>query len=156
MNRNFLSRRVAGLLAATVSLAVIGCSSTRYERSTGEFVDDQVLNRRVHYALNTQPVYKFPDVHVHSYRGVVQLSGFVASDQQKEAAVEIARRVRGVAQVENAISLAPLADTTVHDYIPGRENGDAGRTSTGAATGSSGVTYGRATNEVRTTNTIVR
>ena len=100
----------------------------------GEYVDDQVMNRRVDHALNAQPVYKYPDVHVHSYRGVVQLSGFVASDAQRQAATEIAQRVRGVAQVENAISIAPLGDMTLKNYIPGRANdtNEVNRTSAGA------------------------
>src|SRR6185503_9959823 len=92
---NVALRRVAVLATATALMAVIGCSSTRYERSMGEYVDDQTLNRRVSHALNGQPVYKYADVHVHSYRGSVQLSGFVASEAQRDAATEIAQRVRG-------------------------------------------------------------
>jgi osmotically-inducible protein OsmY len=134
MNRVFSLRRVAGVMAATAAFALVGCSSTRYERSVGEFVDDKVLDRRVDHALNAQPVYKYPDVHVHSYRGTVQLSGFVATEAQKQAATEIAQRVRGVAQVENAISIAPLGDMTLKNFIPGRPNdtNEVNRTATGA------------------------
>lgn len=108
-------------MTATVSLAVlVGCASSRYERTTGEFVDDQLLERRVSHALGAQPVYKYPDVHVHAYRGVVQLSGFAATEPQRAAATEIARRVRGVAEVENAISLATLGDVSQRNFIPGR------------------------------------
>lgn len=132
--KRFTLRRVAGVVTATAALALVGCSTTRYERSVGEFVDDKVLDRRVNHALNTQPVFKYPDVHVHSFRGIVQLSGFVATDAQKQAATEIAQRVRGVQQVENAISIAPLGDMTLKNFIPGRANdtNDVNRTATGA------------------------
>lgn len=150
--------RVAGLLTATVSVALlVGCASSRYERTTGEFVDDQMLNRRVHHALNAQPVYKYPDVHVHSYRGVVQLSGFVATDPQRSAAAEIARRVRGVGEVENAISIAPLQDMTRYGFIPGRESdtNEVNRTSAGAPVRDVGVQSGSSSssqNNVQRTN----
>jgi hyperosmotically inducible periplasmic protein len=115
--------RVAGMVTAAGLLTLmVGCASSRYERTTGEFVDDQMLERRVSGALNAQPVYKYPDVHVHAYRGVVQLGGFVATEQQRAAATEIARRVRGVGEVENALSLANLSDMSLRNFIPGREN----------------------------------
>jgi hyperosmotically inducible protein len=98
-----------------------GCAGTRYDRSTGELVDDHILRDRVADALDDQPVYKFPDVKVHTFRGVVQLSGFVATDDQKKAAAEIAQRVRGVTRVENNILLAPLERDAVREYIPGRD-----------------------------------
>lgn len=139
----------AGVACGTALLIVTGCSSSRYERSTGEFVDDQVLNHKVSAALSDQPVYKYADVHVHSYRGVVQLSGFVATDVQKQAAAEIARRVQGVVQVQNAIALAPLARGVGGEYIPGRTND-----TNNAAAGQPDATTGRSTGAV--TNAPVR
>jgi hypothetical protein len=148
--------RRAGAIATAVSvIALAGCASSRYERTTGEFVDDKMLGNRVKHALNAQPVYKYPDVKVQTYRGVVQLSGFVATDAQRGAATEIARQARGVTRVENNILLAPLEQTRVRDYIPGRAetNGaahaaserDAASGSAGAASGTSsgGVTPAR-------------
>ena len=118
-NPNF--KQLARWLSAAAMLALLGCTSTGYERSTGEYFDDKALIGRVKHALNAQPVYKYPDVKVNSYRGVVQLSGFVASDAQRDAATEIAERVRGVQQIENNILIAPLERTAVREYIPGRE-----------------------------------
>jgi hypothetical protein len=140
---------VKGLVSAVLVSSLIGCASTQYDRSTGEVLDDKALGRRVHAALSDQPVYKFPDVHVHTYRGVVQLSGFVASQAQKEAATEIAQGVRGVAEVQNAIALAPLARGTRQDFIPGREN-ETNTVSVGRPDLSTGVTTGSFTNSVRT------
>src|SRR5688500_7709548 len=96
MTWNF--KRVASLGTVIATLALVGCKSSRYERSTGEFFDDKTLGARVKHALNAQPVYKYPDVKVNTFRSVVQLSGFVASSAQREAATEIAQRVRGVAE----------------------------------------------------------
>jgi hypothetical protein len=120
-------QRIAGLASATMMLALVGCASNRYDRTAGEFVDDKMLVKRVKNALDDQPVYKYPDVKVNTFRGVVQLSGFVATPPQKEAATEIAERVRGVAEVENNILIAPLERSAVRDYIPGREEGDSSR-----------------------------
>jgi hypothetical protein len=145
MTWNF--KRIAGLSSAVAMLALVGCASSRYERSTGEFVDDKVLGGRVKHALNAQPVYKYPDVKVNTFRGVVQLSGFVASDPQRQAATEIARRVRGVGDIENNILVAPLERDMVRDYIPGREDTDVNRPK-GAAPSSKGSTFGTTTNSV--------
>jgi hypothetical protein len=149
-------QRVAGLASATMMLALVGCASNRYERSAGEFVDDKMLVKRVKNALDDQPVYKYPDVKVNTFRGVVQLSGFVATEPQKEAATEIAQRVRGVGEVENNILIAPLERSAVRDYIPGREEGESSRTrtridtepSTGSAPSGAATTSGSTTNRL--------
>lgn len=154
MNLSQTSRRVVGLITPALMLTLlVGCSSSRYERSTGEFVDDKMLDRRVNHALNAQPVYKYPDVHVHTYRGVVQLGGFVATEQQRAAASEIARRVRGVTEVENAISIANLQDNTLQSFIPGRENDTNNVTrNTGAPVRDVGSSRGGASSSTTTTN----
>ncbi len=120
MTWNF--RRLAALGSAAGMLAVVGCASTRYDRTAGEAMDDRRLERRVYNALGAQPVYKYEDVKVNTFRGVVQLSGFAATEAQRDAATEIAKRVRGVAEVENNILIAPLQGATAWDYVPGRED----------------------------------
>ena len=133
-------------------LAAVGCASTRYDRTAGEHWDDKRVANRVEDALNDQPVYKYSDVKVQSFRGVVQLSGFVATEAQKNAATEIAQRVRGVGTVENAILIAPLDRSTVRDYIPGREDANEHTQTTngvdrssGTAPSGSGTSTGRVT-----------
>ena len=118
--------RIARLLAATTMLALVGCTSTRNEPTAGEYVSDKLLSSRVNHALNNQPVYKFPDIKVSASAGVVQLNGFVPSEQQREAATEIARGVRGVSEVRNDIrlgSLAPIDRTAVRESVS-RDGGD--------------------------------
>src|SRR5688572_5648112 len=85
-------------LAMMVSSALItGCTTEqRGGRSAGEYIDDKTLNTRVRGALDDSAEYKFPDVKVESFRGTVQLSGFVATAAQKSRAGDIAKNVRGV------------------------------------------------------------
>ena len=80
-----------------------------WKRTTGQYIDDKMLVQRVKSALNDSPVYKFPDVKVNTYNGLVQLTGFVESAEQKSKAEEIARNVSDVAGVQNQITLK--ADT---------------------------------------------
>ena len=83
-----------------------GCAAgSRYERSTGEYIDDKGLNSRVRSALAENPEYKFGDVRVTSFRGTVQLSGFVNTADQKKKAGEIAQTVAGVKGIENNITV---------------------------------------------------
>ncbi len=88
-------------------VAVTGCAGNRYERSTGQYIDDQGIIVRVKKALSDNPEYKFGDVKVTSFKGIVQLSGFVVTQDQKDRAADIARGVEGVQRVENNISLKP-------------------------------------------------
>jgi len=95
-----------GLAAAAVP-TVTGCMGNRYQRSTGQYVDDQSLTVRVHDALHNNPEYKFDNVDVNVFRGTVQLSGFVDTSDQKDKATEIAKSIQGVKQVVNNISIKP-------------------------------------------------
>jgi osmotically-inducible protein OsmY len=81
------------------------------DRTAGRVVDDTHLVTKVKDALKSEPVYKFSDVDVKAYNGVVQLSGFVNSQEQKQRAAELAQRVEGVAQVVNSIALKPEVPT---------------------------------------------
>jgi len=90
--------------AASVAL-LCGCAGTPTERSTGEYIDDKSLNHRVKSALNNNEEYKFSDLNVTSFKGTVQLSGFVNTSDQKRKAAEIAQSVDGVKAVENNVSI---------------------------------------------------
>ena len=95
------------LLLPTIALTFTGCASGRYERTTGEYIDDNIITTRVAAALSTNPEYKFNDVIVASHQSNVQLSGFVASGDQKGRAEDIAKKVQGVKGVENNITVRP-------------------------------------------------
>ncbi len=107
MKTTFRNLCLALCLCLPVGTAVVlmGCAGNRYERSTGEYIDDKALNTRVRSALSDNPEFKFGDVSVTSFRGVVQLSGFVNTTDQKKTAGVIAEKVQGVKGVENNITV---------------------------------------------------
>lgn len=76
-------------------------------RTAGRTLDDKTITQAVEHKLKTEQVYKFNEVSVNTFDGVVQLSGFVNTDEQKHRAGELAQQVDGVTQVENNISLKP-------------------------------------------------
>ena len=108
-------------LAAAAALVLTGCIST-HDRTAGRVVDDRIVDGRVKSALNDSTIYKFEDVQVKTYNGVVQLSGWATTEEQKNKAGEIANGVEGVHQVFNNIavkftptgreSIYPLRQTT--------------------------------------------
>lgn len=97
---------IALSLSALVATGLMGCSpSNPPERTSGEQVDDKALSSRVQTALSDNPDYKFNEVNVTSYRGTVQLNGFVNTADQKQKAGEIAKAVTGAKSVENSITV---------------------------------------------------
>lgn len=95
---------------AVAAVGFVGCATDdadrdSHKRTAGQYIDDKVLVQRVKGALNDSEVYKFPDVKVETYQGTVQLTGFVDTMEQKRKAEEIARNVRGVAGIQNQITL---------------------------------------------------
>jgi len=90
---------------------VTGCSTgSRYKQSTGEYIDDHGTSSRVRKALAADTQYKYGDVNVQTFKGVVQLSGFVNSRDQKNRAGDLARKVEDVKLVENNITVKESAN----------------------------------------------
>ena len=98
-----------GILKLTALVAVLAvasaCSSTRTQQSAGEVIDDSVLTSKVKVALIDDPVTKAGQINVETYRGVVQLGGFVDNAQQKDQATKVARSVTGVKEVRNDLEI---------------------------------------------------
>ena len=90
----------AVFLAVTVATTV-GCASTATTEGTGEYVDDTVLTTKVKAAIFNEPTLKSAEINVETFKGVVQLSGFVTSKAAETKAVEVARGVGGVKSVKN-------------------------------------------------------
>ena len=99
-----------------VALAISACSATRTQQSAGEVVDDSVLTAKVKTALVEDPVTKAGQIDVETYRGVVQLAGFVDSQQQKARASELAKAVAGVQEVRNDLKVGD-ADQSVGQTV---------------------------------------
>lgn len=83
----------------------IACNREPVERTSAEQQEDEKLVQEVKATFNNSPSFKFPDVQVAAYKGRVQLSGFVVSEDQKRSAESLARGVSGVVTAENRISL---------------------------------------------------
>ena len=79
--------------------------STATREGTGEYVDDTVITTKVKAALLADPLTKVMQVNVETFKGVVQLSGFVESQTIASRAVEIGRGVKGVNEVKNDMRL---------------------------------------------------
>ncbi len=82
-----------------------GCASTATQSSTGEYVDDTVITTKVKAAIFNDPSLKSAEINVETFKGVVQLSGFVSSQNDITQAVRVARDVPGVVSVKNAMRL---------------------------------------------------
>jgi hyperosmotically inducible protein len=109
------SKFAAPALAAIV-LVVSGCASTRTQQSPGESIDDRLITGRVKEALIADPDTKARQIDVETFRGVVQLNGFVDSDTDRSKATTVARRVNGVKEVRNNLQLA-TTKTSVGEVI---------------------------------------
>ena len=97
---------VISLGALPLLLGVTGCTTgSRYEQSTGEYIDDHTLSSHVKKALKDDPRYKYDDVNVVTFKGVVQLSGFVNTKDQMHRAGDLAKTVKGVKEVQNNITV---------------------------------------------------
>ena len=90
--------------------ALTGCEMLNHtggDRTAGRALDDKTITSTVKHDLNRDPLYKFNGIDVATFDGVVQLSGFVDTDQQKQRAGEIAQHAEGVERVVNNITLKP-------------------------------------------------
>jgi osmotically-inducible protein OsmY len=94
-------RILSFLLCITLVTAFLGCASTPTRESSGEYVDDSAITTRVKAAIFDDPSLKVLQINVETFKGEVQLSGFVDSAQNVRKAGEVARSVRGVKSVKN-------------------------------------------------------
>lgn len=83
----------------------LGCASTAKQAGTGEYLDDTVITAKVKAAIFSEPALKSAEINVETFKGVVQLSGFVSSQASIDRALQVARGVPGVVSVENAMRL---------------------------------------------------
>ena len=94
--------RGLGILVLTVVLASAwGCGSTATKEGTGEYVDDSVITAKVKTAIFNDATLKVNEINVETFKGVVQLSGFVRSQADIDKAVQVARGIAGVKSVKN-------------------------------------------------------
>ncbi len=98
---NPISKYLSAVFLAVTLVTAVGCSSTAKQEGTGEYVDDSVITTKVKAAVFNEPLLKSAEINVETFKGVVQLSGFVSSPSAANKAVEVARAVGGVKSVKN-------------------------------------------------------
>jgi len=90
-------------VALVMIAAFVACASTPQQSSTGEVVDDSVITTKIKTQLAADELLKAFQVSVETRKGIVELSGFVDSQNAKDKAGQIARGVEGVKSVKNAL-----------------------------------------------------
>lgn len=102
---NKISKTISAALLAITLVSVVGCASSSKQAGTGEYVDDAVITTKVKAAIFNEPTLKSAEINVETFKGAVQMSGFVNSQADINKAVELARGVKGVASVKNDMRL---------------------------------------------------
>lgn len=98
-----INRTIKVLACIAFVTLFLGCAATRTQESTGGFIDDSVITTKVKTAILKDPELKVLQIDVETFKGVVQLSGFVDSRQTSNRAEEVASSVNGVKGVKNSL-----------------------------------------------------
>ena len=101
---------ISVVFLTTLLASVLGCHSasqhpTPPKESTGEYIDDSYITTKVKAAILNERMLKSAEINVETFKGIVQLSGFVNSRSDISRAVEVARSVKGVKSVKNDMRL---------------------------------------------------
>lgn len=82
-------------------VSFLGCAATTKHESSGEYFDDSVITSKVKAEIFNTDSLKSSEINVETFKGVVQLSGFVSSQADINKAIEVSRKVKGVTSVKN-------------------------------------------------------
>ena len=102
---NKFSKVLSAAFLAVALVSVVACAPTAKQEGTGQYIDDTVITAKVKAALIEDPLTKAIEINVETFKGAVQLSGFVSSQTDVNKAVELARSVKGVTSVKNDMRL---------------------------------------------------
>ena len=91
------------LFSLVLAMTTVGCAGSPTQESTGEYFDDSLITAKVKSSLLADSRVRSQDIGVETFKGTVQLSGFVDSKAIANAAVDIARRIKGVKAVNNSL-----------------------------------------------------
>jgi len=89
------------LLAMSIALITTACAGSSTKESAGQYIDDSAITTKVKAAIFNDPSLKSVDINVVTFKGEVQLSGFVGSIEQTNHAVDVAKTISGVTSVKN-------------------------------------------------------
>ena len=98
-------KTMSALIATVALTAVVGCASTSKQESTGQYLDDTAITAKVKAAIFNDPTLKATEINVETFKGRVQLSGFVNSQSDITKAVATAQGQSGVTSVKNDMRL---------------------------------------------------
>lgn len=90
-------------IAAMLMMTLIACAPTAKREGTGEYLDDTLITGKVKAALVADPALKATEINVETFKGTVQLSGFVSQREHIDKAVALARNIKGVQSVRNSL-----------------------------------------------------
>ena len=91
------------IIPALLLATLLGCASTAKQEGTGEYIDDTVITTKVKAAVFAEPSLKSAEINVETFKGAVQLSGFVKDAADINKASEVARNIAGVKAVKNSM-----------------------------------------------------
>lgn len=98
---NHVNKYFSAVFVALALVLAVGCAPTSQHEGTGEYVDDSVITTKVKAEIFKEETLKSAEINVETFKGVVQLSGFVNSQADINKAVALARGVAGVTSVKN-------------------------------------------------------
>lgn len=96
---------VSTLIAALMLTSVVGCTTSAKQESAGQYIDDTVITTNVKAAIVKEPTLKVAEINVETFKGVVQLSGFVQSQDNITTAMNVTRGINGVKSIKNDMRL---------------------------------------------------
>ena len=99
------ARGLSSVLSGLLIASLVACAPTAKREGTGEYIDDTLITGKVKAALVADPQLKATEINVETFKGIVQLSGFVAAAEDIPRATELVRRVDGVKSVKNDIAI---------------------------------------------------
>jgi osmotically-inducible protein OsmY len=99
------THRFAFFVLSIFIAAILGCASTPNKEGTGEYFDDTLVTTKVKAAIFNEPGLKSTEINVETFKGTVQLSGFVSSKADIARAGEVAAAVKGVSSVKNDLRM---------------------------------------------------
>jgi|SRR5580658_974782 osmotically-inducible protein OsmY len=98
-------RTLTTIISTILLTTVLGCASTRTHEGSGEYVDDSVITTKVKTAMLQATDVKASEINVETFKGIVQLSGFVSTTADMQSAIRVASAVGGVKSVSNEMQL---------------------------------------------------
>lgn len=100
-----LGKYLSAVVLAVTLVSAVGCTSTSKQEGMGEYIDDSVITSKVKAVIFNDETLKSAEINVETFKGVVQLSGFVSSRAAATRAVQAARGVAGVTSVKDDMQI---------------------------------------------------